>query len=68
LRVFENRVLRGICGRKREEVGGGWRRLNNEFNNLYASPNIIRGIISRKMRWAGHVTHIGNMTNTKFWL
>jgi hypothetical protein len=57
LRVFENRVLRRIFGPKREEVAGGWRRPHNEeFHNLYISPNIIRVIKSRRMRWAGHVT------------
>jgi hypothetical protein len=60
LRVFENRVLRRICGPKREEVVGGWRRLHNEeLHNLYTSPDIIRVIRSRKMRWAGHVAHVG---------
>jgi len=52
LRVFENRVLRGISRHKREEVAGGWGRLHNEeLHNLYASPNIIRVIKSRRMRW-----------------
>jgi hypothetical protein len=56
LRVFENRVLRRIFGPKREEVAGGWGRLHNEeLHNLYASPNIIRVIKSRRMRWAGYV-------------
>jgi hypothetical protein len=60
LRVFENRVLRGIFGPKRDEVTGDWRTLHNEeFHNLYSSPNIIRMIKFRKMRWAGHVTRIG---------
>jgi hypothetical protein len=46
--VFENRVLRRIFERKRDEVTGGWRKLHNEqLNNLYSSPNIIRGIKSR---------------------
>jgi hypothetical protein len=54
--VFENRVLRRIFGRKREEVAGGWRRLHNEeLQNLYVSPNIIRVITSRRMRWVGHI-------------
>jgi hypothetical protein len=48
--MFENRVLRRIHGPKREEVAGGWRRLHNEeLHNLYASPNIIRVIKSRRM-------------------
>jgi hypothetical protein len=64
LRVFENRVLRRIFGPKREEVAGGWRRLHNEeLHNLYASPNIIRVIKSRKMRWVGRVIRMGNMRN-----
>jgi hypothetical protein len=58
--VFENRVLRRIFGPKRDEVTGNWRKLNNEeLHNLYSSPNIIRMIKSRKMRWAGHVARIG---------
>jgi hypothetical protein len=52
LRVFGNRVLRRICGLKREEGAGDWRRLHNEeLRNLYTSENIIRVIKSRKMRW-----------------
>jgi hypothetical protein len=59
LRVFENRVLRRIFGPKREE-DGSWRKLHNdELHNLYSSPNIIRVIKSRSMRWAGHVARIG---------
>jgi hypothetical protein len=49
--VFDNRVLRRIFGPKRDEVTGEWRRLHNEeLNDLYSSPNIIRVIISRRMR------------------
>jgi hypothetical protein len=60
LRVFENRVLRRIFGPKREEVAEGWRRLHNEeLNNLYASPNIVRVFKSMRKRWAGHVTRMG---------
>jgi hypothetical protein len=60
LRVFENRVLRRICGSKRDEVTGEWRRLHNEeLNDLYSSTNIIRVIKSRRLRWAGHVAHMG---------
>jgi len=56
LRVYENRVLRRIFGSKRDEVTGEWRRLyNEELNDLYSSPNIVRLVKSRKMRWAGHV-------------
>jgi hypothetical protein len=56
LRVFENMVLRGIFGPKRDEMTGDWRKLRNEeLHNLYSSPNIIRMIKSRRMRFAGHV-------------
>jgi hypothetical protein len=58
--VFENRVLRRIFGRKRDEVTGEWRKLNNEeLHNLYSSPDIIRQIKSRRMRWVGHVARMG---------
>ena len=54
LRVFENRVLRRIFGLKRDEVTGEWRKLQNEeLNDLYCSPNIVRVIKSRRIRWAG---------------
>jgi hypothetical protein len=60
LRVFENRVLRRIFGPKRDEVTGEWRKLHNkELHNLYLSPDIIRQVKSRRMRWAGHVAHMG---------
>jgi hypothetical protein len=56
MRVFKNRVLRRIFGPKRDEVAREWRRLHNEeLNDLYSSPNIIRVIKSKKMRWVGHV-------------
>jgi hypothetical protein len=56
--VFENRVLRRIFKSKRDEVMGGWRKLQNEeLHNLYSSPSIIRMIKSRRMRWAGHMWH-----------
>jgi len=58
--VFENRVLRRIFGSKRDEGTGEWRKLHNEeLNNLYSSPNIVRVIKSRRMRWAGHVARMG---------
>jgi hypothetical protein len=54
--VFENRVLRGIFGPKRDEVTGERRKLHDgELHNFYSSPDIIRQIKSRRMRWAGHV-------------
>jgi hypothetical protein len=60
LRVFENRVLRRIFGPKRDEETGEWRRLHNEeLNDLYSSPDIIRVIKSRRLRWAGHVVLMG---------
>jgi hypothetical protein len=59
--VFENRVLRRICGpNKRDEVTGDWRKLHyEELHNLYSSPDIIRQVKSRRMRWAGHVVRMG---------
>jgi hypothetical protein len=64
LRVFENRVLRRIFGPKRDDVTGDWRKLHNEeLHNLYSSPNIIRMMKSRSMRWAGHVPRMGETRN-----
>jgi len=60
LRVFENKVLRRIFGPRRDEVTGDWRRLHNEeLDDLSCSPNIVRVIKWRRMRWAGHVVHMG---------
>jgi hypothetical protein len=60
LRLFENRVLRGILGPKRDEVTEEWRKLHSrELHNLYSSPDITRQIKSRRMRWAGHVACTG---------
>jgi hypothetical protein len=59
LRVFENRVLR-IFEPKRDKVTGEWRKLhNNELNDLYSSPNNVRLIKLRRMKWAGHVARMG---------
>jgi hypothetical protein len=59
--VFENRVLRRIFVPKRDEATGEWRRLHNEeLNDLYSSPNIIRVIKSRRMRWAEYVACMGD--------
>jgi hypothetical protein len=56
LSVFENRVLRKIFEPKRDEVTGDWRILHNEeFNNSYSSPSVIRMMKSRRMMCAGHV-------------
>ena len=60
LRLFENRVLRRLFGRKRDEVTRVWRNLHNqELNDLYSSPNIVRVIKSRRMGWEEHVACIG---------
>jgi len=60
LRVFENMVLRRIFGPRGDEVTGELRRLyNEELNDLYSSPNIVRVTKSRRMRWAGHVARMG---------
>jgi hypothetical protein len=59
VRVFENRVLRRIFRPRRDEVTGDGRKLHNEeLHNLYCSPNIIRMIKSRRMRWAGHIARM----------
>jgi hypothetical protein len=58
--VFENRVLRRIFGPKRDEVTGEWMKLHNEeLHTLYSSPDIIRQVKSRRMRWAEHVARMG---------
>ena len=57
--MFGNRVLRRIFEPKRDGVTGKWRKLHNEeLNDLYSSPNILRVIKSRRMRWAGHVARM----------
>ena len=58
--MFENRVLGRMFGPERDEVTGEWRKLHNEqFNDLYCSPNIVRVIKLRIMRWAVHVAGMG---------
>ncbi|KAJ4425862.1 hypothetical protein ANN_27488 [Periplaneta americana] len=64
LRVFENKILRKIFEAKRDEVRGEWRKLHNaELHALYSSPDIIRNIKSRRLRWAGHVSRMGESRN-----
>ena len=61
LRVFESRAVRRIFGPKRDEITGEWRKLySEELNDLYCSPNIVRVIKSRRMRWASmwHVLRV----------
>jgi hypothetical protein len=60
LKVFENSVLRRVFGPKRDEVTEEWRKLHNEeLNDLYSVPNIVRVVKSRRMRWAGPVARMG---------
>jgi hypothetical protein len=60
LRVFENMMLRGIFGPKRDEVTRDWRKLHNdELNDLYSLRNSVRVVKSRILRWAGHVVRMG---------
>ncbi|KAJ4434360.1 hypothetical protein ANN_22919 [Periplaneta americana] len=64
VKVFENKVLRKIFGAKRDEVTGEWRKLHNtELHALYSSPDIIRDIKCRRLRWAGHVARMGESRN-----
>ena len=64
LRVFENKVFRKIFGAKKAEITGEWRKLHNaELHALYFSPNIIRSLKSRRLRWAGPVAHMEQSRN-----
>jgi len=69
LRMSENRVLRRIFGPKKDKVTREWRKLHNEeLNDLYSSSNIVLVIKSRRMRWAGHVAHMGERRGVyRFW-
>ena len=62
--MFENKVLRKIFGNKRDEIAGKWRKLHNaELYALYSSPNIIRNLKSRRLRWEGHVARMEQFRN-----
>jgi hypothetical protein len=62
VRVLENKVLRRVLGPKRDEVTGEWRKLHNEeLNDLYSSPSIVRVIKSSRIWWSGHVAFMGNV-------
>ena len=64
LRVLENKVLRKIFGAKKDKITGEWRKLHNaELQALYSSPNIIRSLKSRRLRWAGHVAQMEQSRN-----
>ena len=57
--MFESKVVRRICGPKRDDVTREWRNLHNEeLNDLYSSPNIFREIKLRRIRWTGHVARM----------
>ena len=64
LRVFENKVLRKTFGAKKDENTGEWRKLHNaELHELYSSPNIIRNLKWRLLRWAGYVARMEQSRN-----
>ena len=63
--MFKNKVHRKIFGAKRDEITGEWRKLHNaKLNALYSSPNIIRNLQSRRLRWAGHVAYMEQSRNS----
>ena len=62
--MFENKVLRKIFGAKRDEIAGEWRKLHNaELHSLHYSPNIIKNLKSKRLRWAGHVARVEQSVN-----
>ena len=62
--MFENKVLRKIFGAKRDKITGKWRKLYNaELHALHSSPNIIRNLKSRRLRWAGHIVRMEQSRN-----
>ena len=62
--VFENKALRKIFGAKGDEITGEWRKLHNaELHALYSSPNLIRNLKSRRLRWAEHVARMEQSRN-----
>jgi hypothetical protein len=67
-KVFENRVLRRLFGPHRDEVTGGWRKLHNEeLQNMYSSPSVIRMIKSRRIKWVEHVARMGRRMHIGIW-
>ena len=63
--MFENKELRKIFRAKRDEITGEWRKLHNfELHALYSSPNLIRSLKSRRLRWAGHIARMVQSRNT----
>jgi hypothetical protein len=68
--MYENRVLKRIFSRKRDEVTEEWKKKlqNEELNDLYCLPNVIRVIKLGRMRWAGNVARLGKgYEHTGFW-
>ena len=62
--MFQNKVVRKIFGAKRDKITGEWRNLHNaELHALYSSPNIIRSLKSRRLRWVGHIAHMEQSRN-----